>query len=262
MLLQSSHPAMSWLLRAAAAPLALAGLSAAGPAAAQDNTNPWTGFYLGGIVGGAWANTKAEATLTTGNGTVIIPPADAAAFGKVTANDQTEGGFTGGVEGGYDYQMGNWLFGVEGDWTSLDLKTTSHKTLESLVNPGTSYVLNQKIKTDWMVTLRPRVGYTMGPWLVFATAGLGFSELKYSANFFDNVSSADTLTADTKSTKTGWAAGLGGAYAFAPNLSLKGEWLYTDFGHVGTAETNSFVSITPSDSVKAHMFRVGLDYRF
>jgi outer membrane immunogenic protein len=57
-------------------------------------------------------------------------------------------------------------------------------------------------------------------------------------------------------------AGLGGAYAFTPNISLKGEWLYADFGKVGSAVTNNFVSITPRDSVQTHMFRFGVDYRF
>jgi outer membrane immunogenic protein len=246
---------------AAAAPFAFAFLAPADAARAQESPNPWTGFYIGGIVGGAWGHTKPEATVTTGNGTVVIPSADAAALGKVTSNDNTHAGFTGGVEGGYNYQMGNWLFGVEGDWTSLDLKNTNDKTLQSSLGP-TTFGLNQSVKTDWMVTLRPRVGYVMGPWMVFATTGLAWSELKYKADFFDDRSPADALSASASSTKTGWTAGLGGAYAFSPKLSLKGEWLYADFGHIGSAETNNFVSITPRDSVQTHMFRVGLDYKF
>ncbi len=52
------------------------------------------------------------------------------------------------------------------------------------------------------------------------------------------------------------------AYALTANVSLKGEWLYADFGHINSVTTNSFYSITPSDSVQTHMFRVGVDYRF
>jgi outer membrane immunogenic protein len=247
---------------AVAAPAAA--LLVAGPAAAQDNTNPWTGFYVGGVVGGAWGNTRARATVTTGNGTVVIPPADAVALGRVTSNDKTTAGFVGGVEGGYNYQMGNWLFGAEVDWTSLDLKNSNTKTLQSLalINPPITYTLNQQVKTDWMVTLRPRVGYVFGPWLVYGTAGLAWSELKYRADLTDTRSAADALTASAQSTKTGFAAGLGGAYAFTPHVSLKGEWLYADFGHIGSAVTNSFATISPRDSVKTNMFRLGLDYKF
>lgn len=237
----------------------------AGTASAQTTDQPnWTGFYLGGIVGGAWGQTKAHATITTGNGTVVIPPADAALISRTSENDESKGGFTGGLEGGYNYQMGNWVFGGEVDWTTLDLKTTSHQTAQSglLISPPITYTLDQKISTNWMVTLRPRVGYAFGPWLVYGTTGLAFSELKYNATLADNRSAADALTASSKSTKTGWVAGLGGAYAFTPNLSFKGEWLYADFGHVGSAQVNSFASVTPRDSVSTHMFRFGVDYKF
>jgi outer membrane immunogenic protein len=250
-----------WLHLAVATSLAFA---AGAPALAQTDQSPWNGFYVGGVLGGAWGHTKAQAQVTTGRGVVVIPPADAAAFGSLASHDETKAGFTGGVEGGYNYQMGNWLFGVEGDWTALNLQNTNNKTLQStlLTNPTVTFFLNQRVKTDWMVSLRPRVGYVMGPWMVFATTGLAWSELKYSADFTDTRSPGDALTASSSSTKTGWAAGLGGAYAFSPRVSFKGEWLYADFGHIGTAVTNNFVSITPRDSVQTHMFRFGVDYRF
>jgi outer membrane immunogenic protein len=249
---------------AAAAPFAFAFLSAAGAAQAQASPNPWSGWYVGGLVGGAWGNTKVHSTVSTGNGVVVISPTDAAALAKVTSNDETKTGFTGGVEGGYNYLMGPWLFGIEADWTSLDLKNSNAKTLQSplLLSPPVTYSLDQQLTTNWMVSLRPRVGYTAGPWMVFGTVGPAWSELKYRANFSDTRDPGDALSASTSSTKTGWAAGLGAGYALSNNLSLKGEWLHSDFGHVGTAETNSFVSITPDDSVRANMFRVGLDYRF
>ncbi|HEY2752131.1 MAG TPA: outer membrane beta-barrel protein [Phenylobacterium sp.] len=239
-------------------------LAVAAPALAQDQSQVnWTGFYVGGVAGGAWGDTRARARVSVGNGNVVINPGDAAAL-AATSNDQTKAGFVGGIEGGYNYQMDNWLFGIEGDWTSMDLKNSNSKTLVSgaLISPPITYSLNQSIKTDWMVSLRPRIGYASGPWMGYATGGFGWSELKYNVDFSDNRSGNDALSTGSKSTKTGWVAGLGGAYAFNQNVSLKGEWLYADFGHVGTAVVNNFISITPSDVVKANMFRVGLDYRF
>lgn len=252
----------SLYVAAGAATLAVA--CAASPALAQPAGPPWTGFYVGAVIGAGWGDAKARSTVTTGTGAVVIPPADAAALGSLTSHDETKSGFIGGVEGGYNYQMGNWVFGVEADWSSLDLKNSNQKTLVSplLVSPPITYSLNQQIRTDWMVSLRPRIGYAWGPLMVYGTGGLAWSELKYNATFFDNRSPADTLNASSKSTKTGWVAGLGAAYAFTPNVSFKGEWLHTDFGHVGSATTNSFVSITPTDSVQANLFRVGVDYHF
>lgn len=250
------------LLSITAASSLLICLVSGAPALAQDDGTYWNGFYLGGVVGGAWGNTRARATIHAGNGAVVIPPSDAALLSTTQAHENTEAGFTGGVEGGYNYMIGPWLFGLEADWTSLDLKNTSDRSLVSTLNPAMRFTLNQHIKTDWMVSVRPRIGYTMGPWLVYATTGLAFSELKYSAEFFDNRAATDAITASASSTKTGWTAGLGGGYALTPQWSLKGEWLYADFGHVGSAQVGQFVSVTPRDSVKTNMFRVGADYRF
>lgn len=237
-------------------------LAVGAPAMAQDAGSSWGGAYVGAVAGGAWGDTKARATVTAGNGAVVIPPADARLLSTTEAHNDTHAGFTGGVEGGYNYMMGPWLFGLEADWSSLDLKNTSERSLVSTVNPANTFTLNQKIRTDWMVTLRPRIGYAMGPWLVYATTGLAWSQLKYSAQFFDNRSAADAITTSTSSTKTGWVAGLGGGYALTPQWSLKGEWLYADFGHVGSAQVGSFVSVSPRESVKTNMFRFGADYRF
>jgi outer membrane immunogenic protein len=250
------------LLCLAAASTFLTALAAGPPALAQDEGNYWNGFYLGAVAGGAWGNTKARATITAGNGAVVIPPADARLLSTTEAHNDTHAGFTGGVEGGYNYMMGPWLFGLEADWTSLDLKNTSDRSLVSNVNPATTFRLDQNIKSNWMVSLRPRVGYATGPWLVYATMGVGWSELKYSAEFSDNRAVTDAITASSSSTKTGWVAGLGGGYALTPRWSLKGEWLYADFGHVGSAQVGQFVSVTPRDSVKTNMFRFGADYRF
>jgi hypothetical protein len=52
------------------------------------------------------------------------------------------------------------------------------------------------------------------------------------------------------------------AAALVAQGSLCGEWLYADFGHVGTATTNTFASVRPNDRVKANVVRVGADYRF
>lgn len=258
--------ASRFLPAAAATSVLSAGLVAvqSGPAAAQDARPQWTGFYIGGLVGGAWGQTKARAQVTTGSGAVVLPPADAAILNGLTSHDESKGGFTGGLEGGLNYQMGSLVLGVEADWTSLDLKNTNHKTAQSplLIAPPIVYSLDQQIRTDWMVSLRPRVGYAFGRFLIFATTGLAWTELKYNASLSDNRIPPDLASAVSKSTKTGWTAGLGGAYALSDNLSVKGEWLYADFGHVGSTVTNSFATITPRDSVQTHMFRVGLDYRF
>src|SRR6185369_10627572 len=56
----------------------------------------WTGGYFGGNIGGGWANTAVSSN-----------------FGSVWDTSRTV--FIGGVQGGFNYQMGSLVLGVEGD---------------------------------------------------------------------------------------------------------------------------------------------------
>jgi len=244
-----------------AAALATCAATAAAPALAEEGSR-WGGFYVGGNAGGSWGDQSVSASVEPGNGSAAISAIDAAAISRASALKSNKGAFTGGIQGGYNYMMGPWLLGLEGDWDWLDLNTTSTKSAPSalLINPPVVYSLNQQVTTDWMVTLRPRIGYAFDRWLVYATGGLAWSELKYRADITDSRGNRGVV--DTNTTKTGWAAGVGAGYALTSQWSLRGEWLYADFGHVGTATTNAFASVRPNDAVKANLVRVGADYRF
>lgn len=235
--------------------------AAAAPAVAQE-APLWSGFYIGANAGVSWGDTSVHATVEPGNGTAPISAADAAAISRASSTSSNKTGFTGGAQGGYNYVAGPWLLGLEADWEWLDVSATSSKSAQSLVliSPARVFNINQRVSTDWMVTLRPRVGYIYNNWLLYATGGVAWSQLKYRAEISDNFGNA--ASTDTSTTKTGWAAGGGVGYALTQQWSVRGEYLYADFGHVGTATTNSFASIRPDDSVKTNIFRVGVDYRF
>ena len=120
--------------------------------------------------------------------------------------------------------------------------------------------LDQVPGTDWIWTLRPRLGWASDQWL----AGIASTDVKSSLQYTDNRATPQTATASTSSNKVGWTAGVGGAYAFTPQWSVKGEWLYADFGHVNASATTSdgFVTLNSQVDVKANLVRVGVDYRF
>jgi outer membrane immunogenic protein len=104
----------------------------------------WTGFYLGGEVGGGWATDKV--TNVTGN--LAFPP------GFVHAPNHPDG-VLGGIYGGYNYQIGPWVLGVDGDYTWAGLKGRS-------VDVGpTGSVATANDKVDWVATATRRGGYAM-----------------------------------------------------------------------------------------------------
>jgi len=257
------------LLRASAAAIPIAAAFLLSPAIAQaQEQGVWNGWYVGGNIGGAWGDNSQKATVSPGSGAVVIPPADVAVINSGSASSSNKSGFTGGIEGGYDYRMGDWLLGLETDFVALDLNQRQSNTFQSpIVTPGlqpATYTLSQRAKTNWMWSVRPRVGYVAGPWLVYATGGLAVTDVKATVDFSDNRTPANVVRSEKSSTKTGWIAGLGAGYAITPQWSLKGEWLYSDFGSISTTATSAagFVNLTSDTKVRSNIFRVGADYRF
>lgn len=253
------------MLTTAAAAASLAVLGTAAPALAQE-ASPWSGFYVGGNLGGSWGDTSATVVTSPGTGTPALPAVDASAINAASHSSSNKTAFTGGVEGGYNYRSGDWLFGIETDWGVMNLSETATSTTNAAIaiTPPVTYTIHQRVSTDWIWTLRPRIGIITDQWLFYATAGMAVANIKSSTQYDDTRASATSLTLPVNGSKTGWTAGLGGAYAFTPNWSIKGEWLYADFGHVSGAATsaNGFVTVSTQASVKANMFRMGVDYRF
>lgn len=246
------------------------GIVGATPAAAQDN--PWSGFYVGANAGVTWSDSQLDATIaTTGTppANVVVPPADITAINATTHfNSKHHTGFTGGIEAGYNYVMDSgFLLGIETDINIYDITGSHSNTVQSrtLINPPTTYTVSQSVDTDFIWNLRPRIGYAMDKFLIFASGGLAVTSTQYKATFVDSRAPGNTVELKSNDNgKTGWTIGGGAAYAFTPSLSLKGEYLFTDFGHSDftTTSTNGFLTFNADAHLKSHMFRAGLDYRF
>lgn len=254
------------LMLASAAAAAMA-FAAAGPAAAQGSASDqgWTGFYAGVNLGGVWGDTSANAHVVSGSGTTAIPPADIAAIAATPKSSSNKAGFSGGIEGGYDYQWGNnLLLGAETDFVSFDTRKTSTSTTPSVVTtaPQAVYTVNQSVHTDWLWTFRPRVGYVSGPWLLYGTVGVGVSNLRYELDYNDARGHVGAQQATN--TKAGLVWGFGGGYRIMRNWSVKAEYLYADLGKLSSTASNAngYLNFETNTTVKANLIRVGLDYRF
>jgi outer membrane immunogenic protein len=256
------------LIGAAVASAAVWGASAAAAQTTSDNV--WAGPYVGANIGGTWGNTSLRASAAPGPGPSPIPPGDIAEIvgTPVTTNSSTAG-FAVGGEAGYNYQMDHWVLGVETDGGFFDIRQSRHHTFTSTVAvnpPGTfpTFTISQSVKTDWMWTLRPRIGYAWGPWLAYLTGGLAVTDARISAAFADTRTPPNVASFTHSSVRAGGIVGVGGAWMFAPGWSGKLEWLYSDFGNVsGTIPVaNGFATFTSSGNVRANVLRTGIDYKF
>ena len=122
----------------------------------------WTGFYIGLNGGYSWGNSSN--TFTAGT----LP---------VTTASQHMNGWVFGGQAGYNWQMSQWLFGLETDIQGSGIKGTATQALTPALFDATSTAVTKPI--DWFGTVRGRLGVLATPqWLLYATGGLAYGQTK------------------------------------------------------------------------------------
>ncbi|MBI5265195.1 MAG: porin family protein [Bradyrhizobium sp.] len=223
----------------------------------------WTGFYIGGFVGGAFADGNAFST----------EPLNVGGFawnGGVLPNSYSlSNSVIAGGTIGWNYQpVGtNWLIGIEGEAGYIRVARTIQDI--NAINAGFAYPdsLDATRIGDWYGVIAGRLGFAADRALFYAKGGVAFVEKNYG--FADNCvvggCGGGILNLGHSGTHVTWAAGAGVEYAFTNNWSLKGEYLYlathqtytvTGVHAAGDTYTNSHTD--PG----VHTAKVGINYRF
>jgi outer membrane immunogenic protein len=119
--------------------------------------------------------------------------------------------------------------------------------------------------------LRGRVGVVITPDLmVYATGGLAVTRLTVSNSFSDSFPPGAIENASESKLKTGWTVGGGLEWALTNNWSVKGEYLYVDFGHVTATGTITSAlapggyshGMSTSSDLTANVARIGVNRKF
>lgn len=228
----------------------------------------WSGFYVGGNIGYGWNDDSGNVNCInaagvlngTGCGEILIPGVQVRSEGII-----------GGGQIGYNWQVKQWVYGVEADFQGADIHgSKSINGPFNITGGGTTgpgiFTLDQKI--DWFGTVRGRFGWASDRILVFVTGGLiyGHTDVtKYSAYPPPPAAPAFAFPASGSFTKAGWTIGGGAEYAFANNWSAKVEGLYYDMGTVEVYDR----ALVPTPligwktfTLEGGLVRAGLNYHF
>jgi outer membrane immunogenic protein len=230
----------------------------------------WSGWYVGVNAGGEWGRFSANSS-TIFSPTGYFATTSPGAIAVAGAQSSKPTGATAGGQIGYNWQSGPALLGLEADFGYFGLKGSSSGTGIYPCCAPTGFTVNSSVKTDWLLTVRPRLGYAVDNWLLYVTGGLAVTELKGNFRFTDTFATASE-SGSLSNTKTGWAAGGGAEWALSGPWSMKLEYLHVDFGKTSGTSTN-LTAFTPpiafptnvfthSVSLKSDIVRVGLNYRF
>jgi outer membrane immunogenic protein len=186
------------------------------------------------------------------------------AQGCVTANSGSNSArassLVGGGQGGYNWQQGAFVYGLETDLSATKLNSSMSDNLAlstpSCPNDGAS----TSASIDWYGTVRGRAGWTAGQALFYGTGGLAYGRVGLNSTFS---ALGISTTADTSSIRTGWVAGAGIDYLLQPNLVLNFGYQYVDLGTVSLSSTaGSFVTQNASARAAFHTVTAGLSWRF
>ena len=215
-------------------------LAFAGPSIAADLARPapvyvpppvivpvftWTGCYVGGNVGGIWAKNDWNDTISGD-------------FGSNTAS-----GALGGLQAGCNYQVGGWVFGLQGDydWTSANSNNA---------NAIFPTVLTDQTHIKSLASVTGRVGYAFDRFLGYVKAGGAWQQSSYDLL----VGGASVATASA--TQSGWTVGIGGEYAF---LNWLTGFIEYDYYHFGDNTSSTLVCIAAVCGIATTGARVRTD---
>jgi outer membrane immunogenic protein len=207
----------------------------------------WTGCYFGAEGGGNWGRSSQVAASSANVG---LP---------ITGDFNLSGGVAGGTVG-CNYDISNFVLGIEGDYSWTDTKGSAIDRPPFGITVATTSATREK----WLQTLRGRFGYAFDRFMVYGTGGLA------TAGTAVDVTNTLATVTDTQP-RTGWTAGVGGEWAAwtAPwgAVTVKAEYLHADFG------TKSYVNppvltsagttvITRNVMLTNDMVRVGMNLLF
>lgn len=229
----------------------------------------WNGLYLGGNLGYAGATPHTKTTTTFDSSAYFNVPQDENDVREIGNQRMTEDEFTGGGQIGYNWQDGLFVYGVETDFNRLDVNGYNIRSKPYISLPTSILTIESTAKTDWLCTVRSRIGYSKNQWLMYATGGITIADLQADFNLYDNNARA-TERHHISQVKIGWTAGAGLEMALDKNWSMRGEYLYADLGMID-ADSLSFNSsiVTPNNNVfrheaefTVHLLRFSLNYQF
>ena len=216
----------------------------------------WTGFYVGVNAGMVFSDNNITTT-----GTAPFTIGNVAALRRPPSISMSDESFTIGGQIGYNYQVGNLVFGIETDIAWVD----GSKRVTNVGTSNATSVFTQEL--DYLGTIRARLGFAFDRALIYATGGLAYGDVTNRANFLNAATGTTDYIGGRSSVQWGYAVGAGVEYAFTNALSAKVEYLYYDLGrkNVGVNQVN--FALAPGSYASrfdnsGHIVRAGLNYRF
>ncbi len=254
----------------------------------------WTGCYVGGNAGWLGGDETFNTTPDGGyrNPAGAVAPPNAAGTGLIATDPPflshgyatRPNGALAGIQVGCNQQAGRFVIGVEGDWQWTSEKSSINALYPAFADPGApaftipAHLEHVSSSLRSFATFRGRAGFDFNNILFYGTGGLAIGDIHSDTNVtFGTFPVLPVLNGavhlgSSSDVRVGWTAGAGAEWMFAPNWSVKFEYLYADFGTT-TYSSPLVAAVAPAvvhpgyawqTSVRdrENIVRVGVNYKF
>ena len=229
----------------------------------------WTGFYVGADAGfvssRSFSSTQAAVSPTP---YLLATPAFSgtlATFNAAAVDTLSATGAEGGGHAGFNWQLKPFVVGLEVDYGTF--RTSAVRDATFLLSPTVVSQLHSEASTNWLFTVRPRVGWVYSVLYGYITAGAAVTKLNASTLYSESGGVPNGFVT-TSQTTVGWTIGGGLEVAIAPRWTLRAEYLRLEFSGITgvgqiTNPTNGFFNpISLSGNHKSDVVRVGVSHKF
>lgn len=229
----------------------------------------WSGCYIGANAGAGMAASDFGSSVDPGTHLLGADPGIVGAAG-IGSGDST--GFAGGGQVGCNLQSGTFVYGLEGDVDYFHGAAKFSNGTNTLSDAVTPFTVNQSATTNFIATLRPRIGIAADRNLAYLTGGVAFTSVNYVQSYADTpsggtVASPGSGQASASKALVGWAAGAGWEHAFTDHATFRLEYIYASFPTTSALGAISDPAgganaLHGSANLTIQTARLGLNYKF
>jgi outer membrane immunogenic protein len=269
-LARDAKPRAVWERQYGIVGVALAGTLVTGSALAADMpmkapeapAYQWGGCYLGVNVGGGASGTNFGSVVDPGT---YLAAGDAATVAGSGGGGANADGILAGAQAGCNFQSGTLVYGLEGDFDYFHTDPQFNNNTNTLAN-GNAFAIAQSLTTNFLATVRPRIGIAADRNLAYITGGAAFTSVSYTTSYVDANTPPGTGTASASRALVGWTAGAGWEYAWADHWTVRAEYLLASFpttNALGTiAGAGGTNTLHGSTDLVIQLVRAGVNFKF
>ena len=223
----------------------------------------WSGCYVGANGGGGVSSSNFTTTVDPGS---YLGATDAATVSNDGTGSANNSSFLGGGQAGCNWQSGTVVVGLEGDFDYFRSNTNFYNNTDTLPVLGVPFVIGQSITTDYLATVRPRIGIAADRNFAYITGGAAFTDASYTESYADGSVPPGIGSATASKFLTGWTAGAGWEYAWTDHWTIRFEYLFAAFpttsatGAIANAGLSN--ALHGSGDLVMQVARAGVNFKF